>query len=259
MPYNITKSNGADIITINDGVSDTSQLSIPLVGKNHQGYGEEIAQSFIHMLENFADNGAPALPTEGQLWYNNDLDSLFVYDGTDWKPVLTGANVDGYANIMPGDDLVYDIGSPSLQWNNVYANTFNGTATRAQYADLAERYAADSEMEPGDVVIIGGEKEITKSDAMGTTEVFGVVSTQPGLMLNSDAGEDSSHPYVALAGRVPVKVKGEVKKGERLMSSDEAGIACAWDGEDFLAIIGRALESKTSEEIELVETVVGAK
>jgi hypothetical protein len=260
MPYNITLSNGVDVITINDGVSDTSQLSIPLVGKNHQGYGEEIAQSFIHMLENFANSGEPANPTEGQIWYNSSVDGLFVYDGTEWRPVLTGADANGFGNILPADNLVYDIGSTTAQWNNVYANTFNGTATRAQYADLAERYHADKAMEPGDVVMIGGTKEITKTKEANTPDVFGVVSTEPGLMLNSDAGDDNTHPYVALAGRVPVKVKGPVKKGQRLVASDEPGVAMAAEGMvSVLAVIGRALKNKTTKKVDLVEAVVGAK
>ena len=41
-----------------------------------------------------------------------------------------------------------------------------GTATAAQYADLAERYEADKLYQAGTVMSFGGEKEITESAKM---------------------------------------------------------------------------------------------
>ena len=75
----------------------------------------------------------------------------------------------------------------------------------ATYADLAERYEADSEYEPGTVVVFGGDKEITTTDVDADYRVAGVISTDPGLKLNSSAGDDKTHPYLALRGRAPVK------------------------------------------------------
>jgi hypothetical protein len=135
---------------------------------------------------------------------------------------------------------------------------FAGTATSARYADLAERYEASEPMSPGDVVEIGGEKEICLSCTEASTEVFGVISTAPGMMLNSQAGTDETHPFVALAGRVPVKVVGPVKKGARLVSSHIPGVAKAAKGDEpHQAIIGRALQNKETEEISLIEVVLG--
>ena len=42
--------------------------------------------------------------------------------------------------------------------------TIYGHTVEATYADLAERYEADTEYEPGTVVIFGGDKEITTTD-----------------------------------------------------------------------------------------------
>lgn len=146
----------------------------------------------------------------------------------------------------------------------VSGNVFNGTAITAQYADLAERFASNRALEPGDVVRLcdHGDHEVELTDDAVDQNVFGVVSTQPAVMMNSMAGPDETHPYIALSGRVPVKVIGAVKKGQRLVSSSIPGIArAAYDFElDKLhAIFGRALVSKDEEEIGLVEAVVGVK
>jgi hypothetical protein len=159
---------------------------------------------------------------------------------------------------LPALTNTYNLGSSSFLFNTVYATTFNGTATQAQYADVAERYEADQEMEVGDVVSIGGAAEITKTTVDCDAFVFGVISDKPALQMNSNAGTDDTHPYVALIGRTPCKVIGPVGKGCRLVSSDTPGVARAADsGENPLCVIGRALADKTSAEIGLVEIVIG--
>ena len=72
-------------ITVKDQTRDTS-TSLTFVGKNYAGYAQDIAENFLHLLENFAKNIAPSNPVEGQLWYDNsaDVNSLKVYDGTQW-------------------------------------------------------------------------------------------------------------------------------------------------------------------------------
>jgi hypothetical protein len=136
--------------------------------------------------------------------------------------------------------------------------TLHATSTAAQYSDLAERYEADSSMEPGDVVKIGGEKEITKTTEANDLDVFGVISTDPAYKMNADAGQDATHPYVALSGRVPCKVVGAVTKGQRLVSSDTDGVAKAASAPyTTQEVVGRALESSTDENLKIVEIVVG--
>jgi hypothetical protein len=95
------------------------------------------------------------------------------------------------------------------------AGTFEGTATSAKYADLAERYHSGAAMEAGTIVCFGGENEIEECAEEGSTRVAGIVSTAPAYMMNRDAGDDSTHPYVALAGRVPCKVTGSIKKKKK--------------------------------------------
>jgi hypothetical protein len=117
---------------------------------------------------------------------------------------------------------------------NLLANTFDGTATAAQYADLAEKYLADAEYEAGTVVAIGGEKEVTA--ASYGDRAIGVVSTNPGFMMNKDL---EGGTYIALKGRVPVKVQGTVKKGDKLVPAQNmfgAASAANKSDTDYFAI-----------------------
>ena len=125
-----------------------------------------------------------------------------------------------------------------------------GTATAAQYSDVAERFASDEVMAPGTVVALGGAEEICKVNEEGSDEVFGVVSSldQAAFKMNGGAGTDETHPYIAMTGRVDVKVIGTVNKGDRLISASVPGYAKAATKAECTAfnVIGRALTSKTT-------------
>ena len=137
----------------------------------------------------------------------------------------------------------------------------HGIATQAQYADIAEMYTTDADYEPGTVVKIGGEAEVTQTTDAFCPEVFGVVSTDPAYLMNSN----TVGVAVALEGRVPCKVVGIVRKGQRLVSSETPGVARAvseyerQEALDWYRIVGRALADKTSESVGLLEVVVGTK
>lgn len=130
------------------------------------------------------------------------------------------------ADIRPDSTAnLRDIGSPAQKFQTMYATTFNGTAINALYADLAERYEADAEYEPGTVLVFGGEVEVTTTKKYADTRVAGVVSTKPAFKMNSGAGFSDTHPYIALKGKVPCKVVGHIKKGDLLVTSSEPGHA----------------------------------
>jgi hypothetical protein len=131
----------------------------------------------------------------------------------------------------------------------------NVTAQSAFYADLAERYEADAVYEPGTVLIIGGEKEVTVTTTFADTRVVGVVSKNPAYLMNKDAGNDETHPAIALKGRVPCKVTGYVKKGDLIVTSSVAGYGCAANSVFGGAIIGKALENQ-SEGFGVIEILV---
>lgn len=132
-----------------------------------------------------------------------------------------------------------------------------GSRLTATYADLAERFAADANYEPGTIVELGGEKEITIVKDELSEKVFGVVSNTAAYLMNANSGEDDTHPAIALAGRVSVKVVGIVKKGDRLVSAGN-GVARAANSGEITAFntIGRSLINKDTEDNGIVEAVV---
>lgn len=154
-----------------------------------------------------------------------------------------------------GSNGVGNIGSSSNYFNQVFA-----TATTALYADVAERFAADEVLEPGTVVELGGVAEITKSRNELSESVFGVISTKPAFTMNGGAGKNETHPAVAMTGRVPVKVIGYVKKGDRLVSAGN-GIARSATRNEITPfnVIGRSLVDKTTPELGTIEAIVTIK
>jgi hypothetical protein len=142
---------------------------------------------------------------------------------------------------------------------NPSTNVLSTTASQAQYADVAERFEADAPMEIGSVVEVGGSAEITEATSDLSQDVFGVISDKPAYMMNAGAGDNTTHPFVAMTGRTPVRVIGEVTKGQRLVTSSTKGCARAVaQGESIspFNVIGRALESNTEAGIKLVNCAV---
>jgi carbonic anhydrase/acetyltransferase-like protein (isoleucine patch superfamily) len=119
-----------------------------------------------------------------------------------------------------------------------------GATFQATYADVAERYASDADYAPGTALVIGGTAEVTMTTKHGDTARAGIVSTNPAYRLNSTAGNDITHPYIALKGKVPCKVVGPISKGDFVVTSTRAGFAERMqDGDSPLAVLGRALSS----------------
>ena len=173
---------------------------------------------------------------------NVDSDTL---DGLSSASFLRAdANDSHSGDITPSSDNAVDLGTSSLRYNEVYAVTFQGTATSAQYADLAEKYESNEELEAGTVVCFAGDKEVTACGTANDHRVAGVISTDPAYMMN--AGGDGQ--YVALTGRVPTKVTGPVAKGDLMVSSDVKGHAKADNNAQAGRIIGKAVGSNDAGE-----------
>jgi len=173
-----------------------------------------------------------------------------------------GISVDGasatitYANT--GDKWVvnkdFDLSSNDI----LNAGTINGTSTSAQYADLAENYVADTDYKPGTVLVVGGDAEVTACSQYADSASAGVVSTNPAHLMNS--GLDTPNTVaLALAGRVPCKVVGTVTKGDLLTTSEKPGVATRLLPHTFVpgCVIGKALENYDSNEIGIIEVLVG--
>lgn len=175
-------------------------------------------------------------------------DNAFLLDGSQ---TISG-------DALPTSDSTYDLGSATFKWANVYADTLNGTAVEALYADLAERFEADAAYAVGTVVALGGAAEVTATAEEASEAVFGVVSGKAAYLMNAGAGSSATHPAIAMTGRVPVRVIGTVLKGQRLISSHIPGVArAANEGEaTSFNVIGRALEDKYTKHEDTVMAVV---
>jgi len=122
-----------------------------------------------------------------------------------------------------------------------FDQTIQGTAFRALWGDLAEIYSADANYEPGTLVAFGGEKEVT----IATEKANAVVTSKPAVILNDAEKEKMEFPVgVALVGRVPVKVRGPVKKFDNIvLSKTDPGVGVVYNYSIPYEIIGRALEA----------------
>jgi hypothetical protein len=152
-----------------------------------------------------------------------------------------------------GSNGVGNIGQSNNTFNTVFAK-----ATSAQYADLAELYTADATYESGTVLVFGGAAEVTESSESHSVRIAGVVSTNPAHVMNSSLTAEHT-AVVALVGRVPCRVVGQIHRGDCLVSSDVPGVATALDAVRYQpgAVIGKALEDYNSIEAGVIEVVVG--
>ncbi len=162
-----------------------------------------------------------------------------------WNSAYRSASSAATANTIAARDASGDL----------YANLFQGTATSARYADLAEYYRSDQQYEPGTVLVFGGEQEVTISTKQQDNTLAGVVTTKPGFIMNQELQDTGV--CVALQGRVPCKVIGRVNKGEMLTTSNTPGYAVRAFTPQIGTIIGKALENKDYAEAGVIEVAVG--
>lgn len=200
--------------------------------------------------------------TSGTLGVLNDT-GLSVGVDSDLRMSVSGVNTT-IANQTSNGNLVFSVnvgGTPTTALTIFGANgTVSGNQINANYADVAERFEADSIYDAGTVVELGGSAEITKVSAELSDKVFGVISTRAAYLMNSQAGTDATHPPVAMTGRVPVKVVGSVAKGDRLVSAGNGMARAARAGEaTAFNVIGRALIAKLDEAEGTVEAIVTTK
>lgn len=142
---------------------------------------------------------------------------------------------------------------------NFSAGTITATTTQARYADLAENYMGDEKYSPGTVLVFGGEAEVTECIQRLDTRIAGIVSADPAFLMN-EAMTGYSVASVALVGRVPCRVVGEIRKGDLMVASSVIGHAEAWRDESSPpagSVIGKALEDKTGASEDIIEVVVG--
>jgi hypothetical protein len=276
-----TTSNKDIIFTVNDGGVTTEALRI----KGSTGRIEDlrvgnltvdgtstiintstlsVEDNIIELNRNISSNaGMPNFTglkvNRGETSAEDEQDLYWVWDETfadDGTTIFGNAGGAWTAFKSGGGDD--ELSAPTLV--DIRGNVVHATSTSAQYADLAERYEADCETEVGDVVILGGQAEITKCKEELDDAVFGVVSESPAFLMNAQAGNNSSHPMIALKGRVLVKLKGKGRAGDRVVSAGN-GEARVAEMEECTAFntLGRLIKDKYNVETALTECVIGVK
>lgn len=161
---------------------------------------------------------------------------------------LSSGNLQVSGAITPNANATVNLGSTTAWFNNIY-----GVSTQARYADLAEIYSSDQDYQPGTVVVFGADTEVTISTSLADNRVAGVVSTNPAYLMNSGA----SGVAVALTGRVPCHVVGQIKRGDMLVTSAIPGVATSTANPQIGTVIGKALENYDNNEVGVIEVVVG--
>ena len=268
------------IFTVNDGGvtttlmtldGDTGRLELPSVGDlrvkgNLTVDGTQtiyntstlsVEDNIIELNRNISNNagmpnytglkvnrGETSVATEQNLYWV--WDETFADDGT-----TIHGNAGGAWTAFKSSETDTELEAPTLV--DIRGNVVHATSTSAQYADLAERYEADCELEVGDVVILGGAAEITKCTKELDDAVFGVVSESPAILMNSQAGSNETHPMIALKGRVYVKLKGRGNAGDRVVSAGN-GEAKVADIDDCTAFntLGRLIKHKYNDTEDLL-------
>ena len=162
---------------------------------------------------------------------------------------VTLQNVTDNGNTTTNDISVNGLQTPSITTGSVATSgtlegqwdLTAGSTLTASYADLAEKYESDKKYEPGTVVVVGGESEVTACHSFMSRRVAGVVSANPAFVMNEGL---TGGVMVALKGRIPVKVSGQVKKGDLLVTADELGCATSAQTDDVppTAVVGIALK-----------------
>jgi len=200
--------------------------------------------------------------TTGTVTVSNDT-GVFIGADNDLRLTISGQNA-MIRNASAGGSLYFGVNVAGNVTPTLYIDGTNGyvygTRITAQYADMAERFEADTVYDAGTVVELGGSAEITLVTDDLSEKVFGVISTKAAYLMNGSAGTDETHPPVAMTGRVPVKVVGQVRKGDRLVSAGNGQARVAQSGEaTAFNVIGRALKDKLDADSGTVEAIVTIK
>ena len=257
----ITCDGNTEMTVTDDGVRVHGNLTVDGTQTIINTSTLSVEDNIIEVNRNVSSNaGMPTLSGlkvnrgEGSSSTEQDLfwvwDESFADDGT----TIFGNSGGAFTAFKSAND-----GASAATLVDIRANIVHAISTGAQYSDVAERYAADDYMQKGTVVQIGGKEEITTATEEMSDKVFGVISSQPAFMMNASAGNNDSHPFVAMVGRVPVRVIGMATKGDRLVLSSTKGVARvvrANENPTTEQVIGRVLQDKIDTAEHAIECVV---
>lgn len=266
----LTTTREADSIlkTLNGGEIDVAQLKVD----SYKVVDVDTANLYV---EFYAPQGGKAFVAKG----TNTTDVVTTLYGTTdvtngtlkSTSLTTGAaatagNITGQWSITSNSQIDFSAGTLKSRTLTTGAAGTTGTITgdwslasgsklQSTYADLAEYYEGDKEYSPGTVLIFGGDKEVTTTNLMNDTRSAGVVTTDPAYVMNRE--QTGIKVCIALAGRVPCKVVGRVKKGDMLTTAATPGCATKAIDPKLGSIIGKALEDKDYGEAGVIQVAIG--
>lgn len=248
--YSINLSGMKDALTINElweSLSSLSSGSLSVISGNLV-IGEK---GRIGTLDRLSGNGheyhpdlAHTITAYSKLNLENDAT---IHGTATFHNTVTISCNDGLQGQYPNiDNPILEVGGVAT-----FKNVINGVSYRAQWGDLAEIYSADTAYEPGTLIAFGGEKEVT----IAKNKANGIVTSEPGLILNSR--EDIEFPVgVAIVGKVPVKIRGPVRKFDKIvLSHTDPGIGVVYNYAPLAEIIAKALEENLDPKEKLVMCV----
>jgi Peptidase_G2, IMC autoproteolytic cleavage domain len=263
---NISVSANANIATGNITTANISTLNTTVISTGSNTTAGTLTGTWT---ANGGSSGNTLVVTNGNIVASTGIktDNYYYANGSpiSFAGTYNNSNVAAYLPTYGGNILTVQTQATTITTGaNTTAGTLTGNWTlssgsrlQSTYADLAERFEADTYYDAGTVVELGGDKEITAVQYELSDDVFGVVSATAGYIMNGAAGSDETHPPIAVGGRVQVKVTGKVKRGQRLVSAGNGVARAAKPGEaTAFNIIGRALEHKTTDELGAVEAFV---
>ena len=231
-----TISNADITFKVNDGGSTTTVMTI------------DGATSRIGIGNTAPTTKLDVTGTVNATAFTGPLTGSVTGDVTGGTGSFTGLTITGTTisrTIRPSVDATFDLGTSSFGYNVVYAK-----ATSAQYADLAENYETDEQYPVGTVVMVGGTNEVTAS-SFGKRAI-GVVSENPAYLMNSHG---KGQP-IALKGKVKVRVKGFIAKGDELIA-DNQGFATRVDANFKDKVFAIALQGNADTDTEnLIDCIV---
>jgi hypothetical protein len=238
------------LVEIENAMATDTELTSAISGLNHDSLSGFVANEHI----DWTQSGAGTIHTSNYT-YTNTTYTAGTGISISGSNVIsnTASAVDITGNILPATDNTYDLGSSAKKYKQIYGYTVEAT-----FADLAERYATDVPYEVATVVVFGGEAEITTTTEPGDVSVAGVISTNPAIKMNAEAGNSQTHPYVALKGRVPCKLIGPVSKGDLIVTADnEPGYAQSIGKNDAgRSVFAKSIETDLTEGKKVIEVSI---
>jgi len=186
MAYTVNKTNSSSSpnqYTVQDGVVNT-QTDLSFIGKGYAGYGEVIAENFLHLLENFSNTSAPTKPIQGQLWWDSTNSKLQVYNGTSFQTAGGSAPYQSSApSNMAAGDLWIDSGTGQMYY---YSGTSSVLVGPPSSTGTTNGFTYDTILDSGDT-----SQNITKLFNDGN--LIAIIS------------EDTFTPKVTLSGFASIK------------------------------------------------------